>query len=495
MKIGEINRAGNFRELESFRKIAVIGHDTFTTQKVDFDTVDKICEILGNFKRTMNDYGVRNYTAMATSAIREAKNRDYILDQIEIKTGLEVQVIDNSQEQFLTLKAVKYYLENFDTLTEEGVIIVVIGAGSIQVTAYQKGELISSQNVKMGALRIKEILGDMEGSVLKYNQILEEYIRVNMDSLIISSEGLSYQHIIVVGGEMSVIGGMLSHDPDDDRKGLKKKDVAVLHQELQEMTVEEIRTKYSVKRERAEIVMPSMMLLKHFSQMTTGKYIISPKVSLVDGIVRHIHENIYNLRLDEAVTRDVINNARVLAQKFHYNEEHCHYVEDTAIMLFDKLKKVHGLKLERQLLRVAAIMHDIGKFISLDNHSSHSYELIKPLELFGMSTMDMEIIALISKYHGMKAPTSTKRDFGNLPREQRLVASKLIAILRLADALDRGHNQKINVKSIKVKDKVLTIKGVSKEDTTLEEWNFVKKGLYFKEVFGIKPELKISREV
>ena len=112
-----------------------------------------------------------------------------------------------------------------------------------------------------------------------------------------------------------------------------------------------------------------------------------------------------------------------------------------------------------------------------------------------MSSTDMEVIALVAKFHGMIAPTDTREDFGYLELDRRLVAAKLIAILRLADSMDRGHGQKIDIKSIKVKDKVLTIKGSSKVDTTLEEWNFSRKAAYFQDVFGIEPVLRISKEV
>ena len=124
----------------------------------------------------MTDYGIRSYKAMATSAIREASNRDYIVDQIKLKTGLDIEVIDNSEEQFLTHKAVKHKLDDYETIINEGAVIVVIGAGSIQIIMYKDGELVSSQNVKMGALRIKEMLSSLENETLKYHKILDEYI-------------------------------------------------------------------------------------------------------------------------------------------------------------------------------------------------------------------------------------------------------------------------------------------------------------------------------
>ena len=112
MRIGEIKEDGRIKELESFRKLVSLGHDTFTTGQVSFETVDRVCDMLTVFKQTMNDYGVTEYKAMATSAVREASNKSYIVDQIRLKTGLELKVISNSQEQFLTHKGIKYLLTN-----------------------------------------------------------------------------------------------------------------------------------------------------------------------------------------------------------------------------------------------------------------------------------------------------------------------------------------------------------------------------------------------
>jgi len=107
MKLGELRANGDFKEIESFRKVAALGHDTFTNSKISFESVDKVCTILKAFNNTMNDYSVKNYKALATSAIREASNKEYIIDQIRLMTGIEVEVIDNSEEQYLTHKAIK----------------------------------------------------------------------------------------------------------------------------------------------------------------------------------------------------------------------------------------------------------------------------------------------------------------------------------------------------------------------------------------------------
>lgn len=496
MKVGEINKAGDFRELESYRKIVALGHDTFTKGKVTFESVDKVCDMLKLFKASFDDYGVEIYQAMATSAIREASNRDYIIDQIKLKTGLDIRVISNAQEQYLTHKATKYRLDNYDELTKEGAVIVVVGAGSIQITTYKNGKLQSSQNVKMGALRIKEVFSNIEGKVIDYNTIIDEYITTNLEGVDLFSDDITYEHLIAVGGEISVITKIIEESKGEVTEKLTKKQFNKLFDKLNQMTVEEIEEEYHIKRERAEIIVPSMMLFNKFLEKVNDQGIITPRVSLTDGIVRNIHEKMVSKQRSHEMNDDIITSAEVKGRKFRYNEKHAKRVETLSLILFDRLTRLHGLKDERILLQVAAILHDIGKIVSLDRHYYHSYEIIRNLEIIGMSEDDMEIVANIACYHSTVKPENTDANFTNLSWRRRAITAKLIAILRLADALDRSHKGKLEIRSVNFKEKELVIHTICdvNVDTTLEEWTFTKKADFFKEVFGVTPKLKIKRE-
>jgi len=496
MKIGELNKSGKFKELENIRKIAVLGHDTFTKGKLSFESVDHVCDLLKLFKKSFDDYGVEHYEAMATSAIREASNRDYIVDQIRLKTGLEIDVISNSQEQFLTHKAIKNDLEDYSTIINEGAVIVVVGAGSIQITTYKNGQLESSQNVKMGALRIREVFGGMEENLRNYHKIIDEYIATNLEGVDFFNQKGEYEHLIAVGGEISIISKIIEEKYGDEIENLTKKQFNKLFKQILGMTNEEIVDTFKIKKERADIIIPSMMLFRKFIEKVNNNTIITPKVSLSDGIIRSIHEDLSESRMSHENVRDVVTNARVLATKFHYNDLHAETVEKHSMILFDRLKNLHGLTEERVLLQVAAILHDIGKIISLDKHYMHSYDIIKSLEIFGLSEEQMEMVANIACYHSMVKPSETHNNFASLPRETRAKVAKLIAIIRLADALDRSHKAKFEIKSIKLREKSLIISAVCdiNIDTNLEEWTFSKKADFFVEVFGVTPTLKIKRE-
>ncbi len=489
MKIGEINKSGDFRELESFSKPLPLGHNTFLSKKVDFKTVDMLCDVLHNFKQVIDGYGIENYSVMATSAIREAANKNYIIDQIKLRTGFEVEVIDNSEEQFITSKAIRLNLEDFTLLADEGVLIVVIGGGSIQITSYKNGKLTSSNNLKLGALRIRELLEPIQHKSLMYKDVFKEYIELHLCKLDEIKEN-KYKHLVVVGGELDIILEMIGKED----KRISKKDIAKLYEKVRDISVDELIRKYKIPSSNAGLLFPSLVLLKKFVDVVEGDEIIAPKVSMVDGIVRRIYENIYSLNIDEDIIDDIVTDARILAIRYGCDESHYNYVEEVSAQLFKKLSKVHGLKSEALLLRLASILCDMGDMVSIVDNSEKSYKMINMSDIFGMSRENMEILALVSKYSGDLIPRDSNTDFATVKRKNRVTVAKLIAIIKLAKALDMTRKQKINIKSIKLKDRMLVIKASSKVDTTLEEWDFSVKSMYLKEVFGIDTKLLVKKE-
>jgi exopolyphosphatase/guanosine-5'-triphosphate,3'-diphosphate pyrophosphatase len=495
MKIGEIDEEGNFKELESLRKTAVLGHDTFNDGKISYESVDTVCNILKMFKKCMKDYRITDYKAMATSAIREAENKDYIIDQIKLKTGLDIKVIDNAREQYLTHKAIKRKIDNFDSLIEKGVVMVVIGAGSIQITLYKNSQLISSQNVKLGALRVKEVLGDLERESFSYYKILEEYIRVNIESIDFFKRSNDYNHFIAVGGEITTISKLINEEHiEQDIIYINRKQFEILYKEFLHKSTEEI-LEYNIERERAEIIIPSMMLFKKFLDKSRTDKILVPNITLSDGIIMDIYEEKYNLDKEEMSLKDIFTCVKNIAKKYDYNKDHSLDVEKNAKIIFDNCKDIHGLESERHLLRIAAILHDIGKYISVYNTHILSYTIIKSIEIFGISNEQLEIIANVARYNSVETPSIRDINFGKLSNKNKVIVGKLAAILRLANALDKSHNQKIEIISVKRRNKQLIIYGKSSANTMLEMWTFKKKAEFFKEVFGITPILIIKKEI
>ncbi|MFZ7102349.1 MAG: HD domain-containing protein [Peptococcaceae bacterium] len=495
MKIAEISDLGKIKTLEVLRYPISLGADTFTTGKINFAAVEKTCEILKGFKKLMSDYQVSRYRIVATSAVREAENRDYILDQIKVKTGLNIDLINTSQEKFLIYKSIRENLTNYQKFRVEGAMLLDLGSGSISVSIYHDNKLTFTQNIKLGSLRLHEILLSIENKNINFPKTLEEYIASNIDRLQEFIPDKPVNNFIVLGGNAKIISTLCNKT--EDVAALKYIDIKVfnhLYDEILNKTIPTIVKDYHLPYERANILIPSMMVLKKFLEFTSAGGIYAPLVSLRDGIVCDIADKIYDTQRSKDFVEDVVSSARFIAQKYKYDQNHSEDVEKKSLLMFDKLVKLHGLGFrERFLLKLATILHDTGKFLSFDRHADHSYSIIMASGLMGISDDELKIIANVAGYHSSAVPRTSHQNFQKLKGNDKIIVAKLVAIIRMADALDRSHRQKIFNLRLELKETELIVKGEAQDNILLEEWTFETKSEFFQEVFGVRPILKIKR--
>lgn len=496
MKVGEINRKGEFRELEHFYKTTTLGKDTFTNGKISFSSVDKLCELLEVFARVIKDYQISHYKAVATSALREAGNKDYIIDQVKQKTGISIAVISNSEEQFYHHRAMKSRMKEIDTVLKENTLMIALGAGSIQITAYHNQILHSTQNIKIGALRLREVFGMLENELLDYRTVVKEYIQANLDAIDIFREKVKYKNLIVVGGEIELLNRIQKDYLKKTDSHLQTDDFDKIYELLMNQTVVELSGKYDIVHERAEILHPILLLLDNVIKQVGAEQMILSEIGLNDGVIDELHEEIYSLTSKISYAGDILENARELARRFYYHERHQRTLEEYASFLFQKTKRLHGMNEEELLLRASVILQDVGKAMDQSNHAIHSYHIIKSLEILGLSEREVSIIAQTAGYHTDSRPKFLDNDYRFLQQKDRILISKLTAIIGLANALDKSHQKKYELTSVNIKNKELVITAVTEflTNTTLEEWSFKAKAEFFKEVFGIMPVLKIKKE-
>ncbi|AOY75685.1 HD domain-containing protein [Clostridium formicaceticum] len=493
MNIAEVLADGKIRPLEIVSKSIALGRDTFSKGKVSYEVVNEICEVLKGFKKLMSEYKVKTYRAVATSGIREAENKDYILDQIYSKTGLKIEIINSSVKRFLTYKAIRENLQNHEKIREEGSMVLDIGSGNIEVSIYQQGNLTFSQNLKLGSLRLKEVLSELESKTLDFPKLLEDYIKSNTDILAKTFDMHSnVKHFIVLGDVMKDLSKLC----DCNNNYIEKDRFFTIYQNLLYKPSHKILSSYKISKEGAYTLMPSLILLKVFLGMTSSPQIYAPLVNLEDGIVADLIDQKLNTKRKQEFLHDIFTLVRSLAKKYRYDENHANEVMDKSLRLFDGLKRLHGLgEEERFLLQLATILHDVGKFININQHYNHSYDIIMASNIMGISQQQLEIIANIAKYHSTLTPTINHKNFNRLSHDDRVIIAKLVSIIRIADALDRSHQQKVKNIEVKLQENKMIIKATTAEEILLEEWTFEAKSFFFQEVFGITPILHIKREI
>ncbi len=489
MKVVEVKSNGKLSVLEDLRQTINLGRDTFSMGIIETETVQRACDILKDYRRIMKEYKIKTYKAVSTSAVREAENRDYILDQIKIKTGLDIEVINNAQERFLTYKGISDKLSDYAKQRKEGLLIVDIGSGGVEVSLYNNGHLNFTENIKVGSLRLREILYDLERKTLNFPEIMEAFVESKVYILKPIIERYDIKHFIGLGGEVKVIAGLCG-SKGDDIITITKASLEELYDKLRTMTTHNIIQYYRIAPERAEVLLPSVIVFRKFLEATGAESILSPMVSLRDGLITDMADSKLRSKRHSEFVRDILSSARCLAKRYDYDEAHAGHVEWMALEIFDNTTGLHGMgEKEKFYLQMAAILHDIGKYISLNNHSINSYNIILNSNIIGLSEKDLRLIANIVKYHSEENPGIHDENYRVLYYKERLLVSKLCAILKLADSMDISHKQSIR-KLDTIIDEDLIVRVLAERDITLEQWTFENKAEFFYEVFGVRPIIK-----
>ena len=489
MKIMEFSGKNKMREVDHIRHKIELGTDTYATGKLSYEKVDELCRILREYADIMKSYKVDAYKAYGTSAIREMENTSIVLDQIAQRTGITINVLSNSEQRFLDYKSIASKGEEFDRILEKGTVIVDIGGGSIQVSLFEKGTLITTQNLRLGVLRLHERLGRINAKHSQIEELLSEIDDAQLSVLHkLYLKDKEIRNVILVDDYLSV--WVKEKRENREQAGYANAEqYGIFMDYLRTKSRGELALRFGISEENASLMFISAVLLDRILAMTGAGLIWAPGVTLCDGIAYEYAQQ-QNMEISEHdFEKDILDCALNISKRYMGSRKRAETLESLTMTIFDSTKKLHGLgKREKLYLRLAAILHDCGKYISLVNLGECSYQIIMATEIIGISHIEREIIANVVKfnheefdyYEGINSALS-------LDRQAYLTVAKLTAILRIANGLDRSHKQKFKDVKAAVKDRELILTVDNKTDITLEKGLFEDRAQFFEEVFNVRP--------
>ena len=222
----------------------------------------------------------------------------------------------------------------------------------------------------------------------------------------------------------------------------------------------------------------------------------APGVGLCDGIAYEYAEKNKIMLCDHDFEKDIVACALNISKRYMGSRKRAETLESITMTIFDSMKKVHGLgSRERFYFRIAAILHDCGKYISLMDIGENSYHIIMATEIIGLSHAEREIVANVVRYNHSPFAYYNNMQSKSMTQEAYLIIAKLTAILKVANGLDRSHKQKLKGVRATLKDEELILTLDSQEDIALEKGMFAKRANFFKEVYNIQPVIKQKRVI
>ncbi|MDL2248972.1 HD domain-containing protein [Tyzzerella sp. OttesenSCG-928-J15] len=487
------NSGGHVNFLETLKYPLNLAHDTFHMGMIGFDKVNTLCKIIGNFISVTKEYGVSYIKAVATTAIREAANRDYILDQIKIKTGLSVKIIDESTEKLYIFKMLSHIMS--EKLKNTRTLMVHMGSNSVGLALCDGENTDLMQSIKIGSLRIAELFEDMHDNSPQFYLMIEEFVRTYTNDLkrLLPAD---IENLVISGKEAGTIAALCGANDFDMLQYTMVEDFRTLYNEVKYKSISAIASRYDVARIKTETLLPAMCLYGVLLEFSTADRVLSPKVNLGEVMVFEYFDSTGFGEVNKQFNKNILESAKKIANKYNIDSGHYLTVADYCSKIFDKMKKGQGLnRRDKLLLQIAATLHDCGKYVNADNHHQHSYNLIKGSGIAGLSYSEIDIIANIALYHSRNVPDTSDPNYKDLKSSDKVLVSKLAAILRVADALDRSRKQKITAIDVILTEKQLLINAKTSRNIDLEQWALKEKGVFFEEVFGIEPVLQVSEAV
>jgi exopolyphosphatase/guanosine-5'-triphosphate,3'-diphosphate pyrophosphatase len=493
--IAELTSGGAIRVVESLQKAVTLGRDVFSKGVISQDTIRQCVNVVAGFARVCAEYGIQDPShirAVATSAVREAENRDTFLDRVYIATGISVRVIDEAEESRLMFMALHDLLTAAPDLKTGPTLVADIGAGTTEVLLIENGHVSFSNVYRMGSLRMRQALETHRTPTTRVATILGQQIERAVEQIVKSVPVPTLAGLLVTSGEMQMAAQRLAPEEKDAAFWkIPYKSLQSFLEKILAVPAERLVAQHQIPYPEAETMGPGLLAVAHMARAFRMETLWVTRACLRDGLLREMAARGY---WTPAFAQEVVTSALSLAAKYHTEPRHARHVADLALAFFDALRTEHRLSdRHRVLLEASALLHEIGGYVSSRSHHKHSMYLILHSDLFGLTHEDLTLVAMTARYHRRAIPKPTHVEYMALSRDDRIAVAKMAALLRVADALDRNHSQQVrNIRIQREEDRVVVLVPEA-DDLTVERLAVKEKGDLFEQVFGLAVELREAR--
>lgn len=491
MAIAQILEDGEIQVLERLQQPVRLGQDTFRRGRLRAETMRTAVAVLRGFSKTIQTYNAQTIRAVATSSVREATNGDTFIDRVWMATGIEVTVISVAEESRMTIAAV--YQSARDILTtRKKALVTQIGGGTTVINLLNEGKVKTCQTLPIGTIRQQEILAISSDPPAQAAALLQHQVRSAMAVSGIMMPLKNIQTLLAIGQDMRWAARQVGKENKTGTSwSISRKDFENLVTHCRGLEPGKLAKKYGLSFIDAETLNAALLIHQVLLGATRVRKIIVPNASMLDGLLLELSAGASG-EYDASAYQQPIRSALAIAEKFHVDTQHAQHVRDFALSLFDHFQQEHRLPARcRLLLEIAALLHEIGTYVSSRSHHKHTLYLISQSEVFGLTQDELMVVANVARYHRRSRPKPSHVEYMTLDGNRRMLVNKLAALLRIADALDTSRAQQIESADLIVQEEFLVIRASTGSDLRLETMALLEKADLFLDIYGL--DVRIER--
>jgi exopolyphosphatase / guanosine-5'-triphosphate,3'-diphosphate pyrophosphatase len=463
----------SFEVIDREKEMVRLGAGGLDGRKLTHEAMTSALQALSKFERLARSHQVDEILAAATSATREAENGGAFLKAIERTTGIRPRIITGTEEARLIHIAAVYGVD-----TPKTAVVIDIGGGSVEVTRGTGQQVQFARSFKIGVIRLTERFVSSDPLSRRDERKLVKHIEEQVDRYLRHVVAAGFDRVIGTSGTILSIGTVAtaidrgSVPPETRNLRVPVKSIRRLRKLATELDLEERLHLPGLDPRRADLTVAGAVLLDTLLKKLNAEEITLCDLALREGLVldyirRHRSEIARVDRYPDVRRRSTVE----LAERCNYEADHSRQVSRLALALFDRTMAIHGLgDKEREWLEYGAILHDIGNHISYERHHRHSYYLIKNGDLRGFEPEEIEVIALLARYHRRATPARSHLGYSGLSGALRKTVRILSAFLRLAETLDRSRNGVVRKLDVRERAGTLRLDVSAVGDSELEVW-------------------------
>lgn len=471
------------RVLDVLTQPVHLARDVFGGGTVTRDTMDRCVQVARGYCDLLAEYrlgGAVEVRLLGSNILSDIRNMDTLVNRLQIACGLHLEVMDDGEMTRLLYLSVQAALKQDAERDKKRVLVVHVGPGNTRLLVSEKGRITFYSNYRIGAHRTGIKLGETAlAEADDEAALIREHIRGTVEQIgydVETALPAPPDTVMLFGPDFrSINSPLVTKRPTADK-------LTRLVRQIAGTPAGQRAERYGETAASVNALLPAAIISLALAKSFEHAELICPREPYAGAFLAQLMPD---RRDDEVMEDEVIHFSRLLAARYRTDRGHGAHIRKLCMALFDRLQELHGLtRHDRLVLKVAAILHEIGTFISPKNHHRHGQYIILNSEIFGLSRLDVEVVGLLARYHRHGAPTMSDTSYTELDLGTRLRVQKLAALLRVAEAMEVAHSRRISEFTARFNNRRLELLVSGMHDFTMENRALRSKGALFTDIFG-----------